>query len=272
MSIWILILLVMTGLGLVFGIILAFANKKMAVEMNPLIHIVEDVLPKGQCGACGYAGCQAYAEAVVLNPDVPPNLCVPGKAVVAKAVAEITGKQAKETEPHMAQVRCAGAVGKAVVNFQYEGVQDCLAASLLQGGPKHCRYGCLGQGTCVEKCPFGALTLSATGLPVVNAERCTGCAVCEAVCPRGVIQMIPRSAHVQVDCNSQEKGAAARQACSCACLSCTLCVKNCSYGAIHMENNLPVIDHSVCAEKCTDPTCVSKCPTKAIHRFLSYQG
>ena len=60
-----LILLVMTGLGLGFGIILAFANKKMAVEMNPLIHIVEDVLPKGQCGACGYAGCQAYAEAVV---------------------------------------------------------------------------------------------------------------------------------------------------------------------------------------------------------------
>ena len=187
-----LILLVMTGLGLGFGIILAFANKKMAVEMNPLIHIVEDVLPKGQCGACGYAGCQAYAEAVVLNPDVPPNLCVPGKEPVAKAVAEITGKQAEATEPRIAQVRCAGTIGKAVMDFQYEGVKDCLAASLLQGGPKHCHFGCLGQGTCVDKCPFGALTLSEEGLPVVNAERCTGCAVCAAVCPRSVIQMIPK--------------------------------------------------------------------------------
>ena len=176
-----LILIVMTGLGLIFGVILAFANKKLAVEMNPLIHIVEDVLPKGQCGACGYAGCQAYAEAVVLNPDVPPNLCIPGKEVVAKAVAEITGKQAAASEPRMAHVQCNGTVGKAVFDFHYEGVKDCLAASLLQGGPKQCRYGCLGQGTCVAKCPFGALTLSAENLPVVNLARCTGCAVCAAV-------------------------------------------------------------------------------------------
>ncbi len=267
-----LILIVMTGLGLIFGVILAFANKKLAVEMNPLIHIVEDVLPKGQCGACGYAGCQAYAEAVVLNPDVPPNLCIPGKEVVAQAVAEITGKQAAATEPRMAHVRCNGTVGKAVFDFHYDGVKDCLAASLLQGGPKHCQYGCLGQGTCVAKCPFGALTLSEENLPVVNPARCTGCAVCAAVCPRSVIDMIPLTAHVEVDCNSIEKGVAAKQACSCACIACTLCVKNCPYGAIRMENNLPVVDHALCEEKCTDPTCVTKCPTKAILRRLSYKG
>jgi electron transport complex protein RnfB len=38
--------------GLFFGVLLAFADKKLAVEMNPLIHVVEDILPKGQCGAC----------------------------------------------------------------------------------------------------------------------------------------------------------------------------------------------------------------------------
>ncbi|HWQ60682.1 MAG TPA: (Fe-S)-binding protein, partial [Negativicutes bacterium] len=63
MSTSVMILLVLAGLGLVFGFILAFANKKFAIEVNPLIHIVEDVLPKGQCGGCGYAGCLAYAEA-----------------------------------------------------------------------------------------------------------------------------------------------------------------------------------------------------------------
>lgn len=75
---------VMVAMGLIFGFILAIANKKLAVEMNPLIELVEDVLPKGQCGACGFAGCRAYAEAVVSDPNVQPNLCVPGKNAVAK--------------------------------------------------------------------------------------------------------------------------------------------------------------------------------------------
>lgn len=131
MSTSILILIVLTALGLVFGFVLAFANKKFAVEVNPLIHIVEDVLPKGQCGACGYAGCMAYAEAVVLNPDVPPNLCIPGKEPVAKAVAELTGKVAEAVEPRIARIKCAGTGDKAVKAYDYKGVEDCAAANLL---------------------------------------------------------------------------------------------------------------------------------------------
>ena len=114
MNISIMVLIVMTLVGLVFGLILAFANKKFAVEVNPLIHIVEDILPKGQCGACGYAGCQAYAEAVVINPDVPPNLCIPGKKPVANMVAELTGKVAPEMEPRVAHVKCSGGHSKAL--------------------------------------------------------------------------------------------------------------------------------------------------------------
>ena len=71
----IMILVVMGGIGAVFGFILAYANKKFSIEVNPLIHIVEDVLPKGQCGACGYAGCMAYAEAVVLNQKFLQFMC-----------------------------------------------------------------------------------------------------------------------------------------------------------------------------------------------------
>ena len=55
------ILLVLVGVGAFFGIVLAIANKKFAMEVNPLIPEVEDVLPKGQCGACGFAGCAKYA-------------------------------------------------------------------------------------------------------------------------------------------------------------------------------------------------------------------
>lgn len=264
MSTSIMILIVLASLGLIFGFILAFANKKFAIEINPLIHIVEDVLPKGQCGACGYAGCQAYAEAVVMNPDVPPNLCIPGKEPVAKAVAEMTGKVAEAVEPRIAYVKCAGSRERAVKSFEYAGVDDCVAANLLFGGAKTCKYGCLGLGTCVKNCPFGALSMSPAGLPVVDPDKCTGCAKCEAVCPKKVIAMMPLGARVRVNCNSRDKGPVARKACSAACIGCSLCVRECPHGAVKVENNVAIVDQKICAEKCTEAKCLVKCPTKAI--------
>lgn len=262
------VVIVMGGIGAVFGLVLAFANRKFAMEVNPLIHEVEDILPKGQCGACGFAGCAAYAEAVVTDKDVPPNLCVPGKDTVAKLVAEITGKKAEEVEPRIAHVRCKGTIDKAKLSYNYKGIKDCKAASLLQGGPKGCKHGCIGFGTCVSNCPFGAMTMGGDGLPVVNKEICTGCGKCEESCPKGVIQMISVNANVKVDCNSKDKGAIARKLCSAACIGCGLCSKNCSYDAIKVENNLAVVDQKICAEKCSEATCIAKCPTGAIQTAI----
>lgn len=264
MNIPIMVLIVMTLVGLIFGLVLAYANKKFAVEVNPLIHIVEDILPKGQCGACGYAGCQAYAEAVVINADVPPNLCIPGKKVIADQVATLTGKAAPEVEPRIAHVRCSGGHSNAIKVYKYKGVEDCLAASLLQGGPKGCQNGCLGFGTCVKNCPFGAMTMSEEGLPIIDDKKCTGCGKCETVCPKHVMQLVPVGAPVTVNCNSKDKGAVARKLCSVSCIGCGICSKNCAHGAVKVENNLATVDSSICIGKCTEPTCVAKCPTGAI--------
>lgn len=267
----IMILVVMAGIGTVFGFILAYANKKFSIEVNPLIHVVEDVLPKGQCGACGYAGCAAYAEAVVLNPDVPPNLCVPGKAAIANAVAEITGKVAEQVEPRIAHVRCSGSIDKAVSSYEYKGIKDCGAASLIQGGPKGCKNGCVGFGNCVSVCNFGAMTMGENGLPIVNEKKCTGCGACEGACPKMVIQMMPTSAKVRVNCNSKDKGAVARKLCTAACIGCGICGKNCSYGAIEIKNNLAVVNSKICSEKCSEATCLAKCPTGAIQMAKQVQ-
>lgn len=260
------VLIIMALVGAIFGFVLAFANKKFAVEVNPLIHIVEDVLPKGQCGACGYAGCQAYAEAVVLNPDVAPNLCIPGKEAVAKKVAELTDKAAPEIEPRVAHIKCAGILGKAVRSYIYEGIEDCVAASLLHGGPKSCIYGCLGFGTCVKQCPFGAMTLSSDGIPIIDKDKCTGCGKCSSVCPKKAIQMIPPDAKVTVNCNSIEKGALVRKNCSVACLACGICVRECTHSAIALVNNLAVVDTTICTKECTNAVCIAKCPTKALQQ------
>ena len=258
MNIAIMVIIVMGIVGIIFGLVLAFANKKFAVELNPLIHIVEDSLPKGQCGACGYAGCQAYAEAVVLNPDVPPNLCIPGKEVVANLVAELTGKTAPAIEPRVAHIKCGGVNGKAVIRYNYQGVEDCIAANLLQGGPKGCQHGCLGFGTCVKNCPFDAITLREDGLPLINREKCTGCGKCETICPKLVIQMVPLDAHVLVNCNSKDKGGVARKNCSVACIGCGICAKECPHGAVKVENNLATVNTQICFQNINFPAFFSR--------------
>ena len=159
---------VMVCIGIVFGFILASADKKFAMEENPLIGEVKEALPQGQCGACGFAGCAKYAEAVVLDPNVPPNLCVPGKAEVAAVVAKLTGKVAEATEPKYAHIKCRGGNGIAKLAYEYKGVHDCAAAKIVQQGPKFCKFGCLGFGNCTRACPFGAMSMGENGLPVVN--------------------------------------------------------------------------------------------------------
>ena len=260
---------IMTGVGVVFGFVLALADKKFAMEENPLIGEVEEALPKGQCGACGFAGCAKYAEAVVLDPEVPPNLCVPGKAEVAAVVANLTGKVAEATEPKYAHIRCRGGAGIAKLAFNYKGVYDCAAVKLVQQGPKECKYGCLGFGNCVKACPFDAMSMGENGIPVVNKSLCTGCGKCASICPQHVIELIPISAKVTVSCSSKDMGAAARKACTAACIGCGLCMKNCTHkGGVKIVDHLAIVDPSICHD-CDDLTCVDKCPTNAIAALVA---
>ncbi len=263
----IMITVVLVGVGAVFGLVLALANKKFAMAVNPLIHEVEDILPKGQCGACGFAGCAKYAEAVVEDPDVPPNLCVPGKAAVAEKVAELTGKKAEATEPKYAHLKCRGTKTAAAMAAEYEGIRDCAAAKLVQGGPKGCKFGCIGFGNCVRACPFGALSMGEDGLPKVDKAVCTGCGKCVSTCPQSVLVLQSFEAPVQVDCSSHDKGAVARKLCKNACIGCGMCMRSCTHGAIRLDRNLAVVDTAVCAS-CEDPACLEKCPTKAIEAMI----
>ncbi|MEW6409801.1 MAG: RnfABCDGE type electron transport complex subunit B, partial [Nitrospirota bacterium] len=155
-------------IGIIFGLGLALAAAKFAVKIDPIIEKVRDVLPGANCGACGYAGCQGYAEAVALRPDVPPNLCTPGKTPVAETIAKITGKIAEKVEPVVARVFCQGATSHTTRRYVYKGIKDCRAAVLAGGGDKSCIYGCLGYGTCAVVCPFDAITMTKDDLPEVD--------------------------------------------------------------------------------------------------------
>jgi electron transport complex protein RnfB len=258
-------LVFLAGLGTIFGLGLAFAAKRFVVQIDPKVEKVKDVLAHAHCGACGYAGCEQYAEAVVKNPDVPPNLCTPAGAKGAEAVALITGKKAEVREPEFARIMCQGGHSKALKKFKYEGVRDCRAAVLAGGGDKACAFGCLGYGTCSRVCPFGAITMSEDDLPGVDITKCTGCRKCEQACPKKVIEVLPASRQVLVNCHSKDKGIDTKKKCQVGCIACGKCVKVCPFDAPSVSNNLSRIDPGKC-KVCG--LCVSPCPTNAIVDFI----
>ncbi len=255
-------------IGVIFGLGLAIAAAKFAVKVDPKVERVREVLPGANCGACGYAGCQGYAEAVAANPEVPPNLCAPGKAAVAEAIAQITGKTAAAVEPKVARIFCQGDSARSVKRFRYEGIKDCRAAVLAGGGDKACAYGCLGYGTCASVCPFGAITMNEYDLPVVDVEKCTGCRKCEIACPKKVIEVLPISKQVLVRCHSLDSGPVTRKNCQVGCIACGSCVKVCPFEAVSLNNNLARIDIEKC-RRCG--LCVMKCPTNAIMDYIPHR-
>jgi len=181
-------LLVMGGLGVAIGVGLALASKIFYVYIDPKVEAVEEALPGANCGGCGYPGCSANAVAIVEGKSSPTS-CVAGGPDVAAEIAGIMGVAITLKEPDVARPGCKYGVQDADVKYLYQGIMDCRAAVLLDGGAKVCSIGCLGLGTCVRSCPFGALSMGPDNLPVVDTEKCTGCGTCERVCPKHIITL-----------------------------------------------------------------------------------
>lgn len=252
---------VLAALGILFGVALAIVAARFVVKVDPKVEQVRETLPGANCGACGFAGCMGYAEAVVGNPDVAVNMCAPGKSAVAEKIAEITGKRAEKIEPKIARVFCQGGASLSRRRFIYSGVMDCTAAVLAAGGDKSCEFGCLGYGTCMRACPFDAITMSADNLPLIHPDKCTACGKCVAACPKQVIELAQASKAVVISCHSRDKGADTKKKCQVGCIACGMCVRTCPVEAIKIDNNLARIDHGKCI---VCGLCVKKCPTSAI--------
>lgn len=258
-----------TVLGLVFGFALAAAAARFQVPVNPVVERVRDRLPSANCGACGFAGCTAYAEAVVERTEVSPNLCIPGRKAVAEAVAELTGKAMGAVVDRVAVLRCHGTSAYARDEAEYAGIQTCSAASLVFGGPKACKNGCLGLGDCVVACPFDALRLQANGIPEVDTEKCTGCGICGTVCPKDLYEFYPREHRIELSCVARDKQSVVRSTCMVGCILCRKCVAKCPASAITWDGRTIVIDHEKClayGPSCNE-ACVDICPSTILHRI-----
>ncbi|MFH0965693.1 MAG: RnfABCDGE type electron transport complex subunit B [Planctomycetota bacterium] len=248
-------LLVMAVLAIVFGVGLAFAETKFYVEVDARVMKVLEALPGVNCGACGYPGCEGYAQAVVKGEK--PNLCVPGGQSAALAAAHIMGQKLEEERlPVRAVVHCQGGTEFCGQRFEYYGIEECGAAHMVQGGSKACAYGCLGYGTCAKACPFGAITMGEERIPRVDWETCTGCGTCVRTCPRNLIETMPITTRIALACSSQDRGKDVRAVCKTGCIACWLCVKKSPEGSVEKKGNLPKLlypkgaDYQEAAEAC----------------------
>lgn len=249
-------LLVLCGLGAAISLLLALADKKLAVETNPLIDEVNSILPAGNCANCGYAGCGQYAEAVVENPDVRPDLCTPGGNECAQKIAALTGKKAAEIKPVKAAARCKGCPEtNSTTKYIYQGLNDCVAAANLFAGEKSCEFGCLGLGNCVRVCPFDAIVIGALNVPEVIEAKCVGCGLCVSACPRNIMAIVPDNAVSVIRCQNREKGGQTKKVCNVGCLGCRLCVKACPFDAMKVVDNLCEIDYAKC-QFCEEAPCL----------------
>lgn len=256
------------AIALVAAAILYFCSKKFAVEEDPRIGLVAEILPQANCGGCGFPGCSGMADALVKGADagsIEGLNCPVGGAECMSKIAEVLGMSVEASEPKVAVVRCGGTCELRPKIAEYDGLQTCTAINSTGSGESACGFGCLGGGDCERACSFGAIKVNPeTGLPEVDAELCTACGACVKACPRHVIELRnkgKRDRRVWVACQNKDKGAAAKKACGAACIGCSKCQKVCKFDAITVENNLSYIDFNKC-KACG--LCVRECPTGAI--------
>lgn len=249
-------------MGLLFGVVLAAAGKVFAVPVDEKAVALREVLPGANCGACGYPGCDGYAAAVS-SGEAPIGKCTVGGSSCSDQMAQIMGVTTPSADARLvATLACQGTSENCRVTGEYEGIQDCLAASIVGGGNKACAYACLGLGTCERACPFDAIHVdSQTRLPVVDEEKCVACEKCVVACPKQVLSLKPAKRVVEVKCNNPLSGKPVMANCKVGCITCGKCARVCEANAITMVGGLPVIDYDKCVG-CM--MCAQACPTHAL--------
>jgi len=110
-------ILILGGVGLAFGILIALANKRLKVWEDPRIDVVASMLPNANCGACGLPGCRAFAEQAVAG-TIEPAQCSVSSADAHQSIASYLGVDAGTAVKRVARLLCAG--GSHVAKQQAE--------------------------------------------------------------------------------------------------------------------------------------------------------
>ena len=126
-------IIVSVSIGFLLGVLLGLFKRIFQVKVDPKIQEIRDALSGANCGGCGYAGCDSFAEAVAKG-NAPTNGCVAGGAECASKIAKIMGGSDASSTPRVAFLACNGNKTCAQEKGVYVGVKTCAASQLVSNG------------------------------------------------------------------------------------------------------------------------------------------
>ncbi len=156
--------LLLTLLGLVFGLGLGWASVRFKVDSDPLVERIDALLPQTQCGQCNYPGCRPYAEAISRD-EADINQCPPGGEAGIRALVDLLGREVKPLNPENGEEKA-----RTVVKIDE---QRCIGCTL-----------------CIQACPVDAIVGAAKLMHTVIQSECTGCDLCLPPCPVECIDIV----------------------------------------------------------------------------------
>jgi electron transport complex protein RnfB len=155
---------IITGIALVAGLLLSFADRQLPASSESLVETINDLLPQTQCAQCGYPGCKPYAKAIIEN-DAAINLCPPGGQETVDKLASVLGREnLKLLEQNSIPMSQSVAV-----------IEEKL---------------CIGCTHCRNACPVDAIVGAHQMMHTIITSECTGCELCVAPCPVDCISMV----------------------------------------------------------------------------------
>lgn len=262
---------VLAAIGLACGLIIYLVYIKVPQKVKGLEKTEElnAILPGMNCGACGYPGCFAFAQALTADPDLiikTPCATVlqdPKKLEQLEKALGITLDASAMLKK--ALVHCTG---NSEIICDYSGVNTCKAAAQLLSGYKKCPYACLGLSDCVEVCPEDAIFMDPEkNVVVVDTEKCTGCGLCVTECPQNLIELVPAGTKIAFRCNYKPlRNVPGREKCDFGCIHCRKCFKACEDEAIIWDKEKAVPEFI--QEKCTlCRKCIEECEPNTLADF-----
>ncbi len=153
-------------LGLLFGLILGYASRRFAVEDDPVVERIDELLPQSQCGQCGYPGCRPYAEAVGVNGE-KINRCAPGGEAVMLKIATLLN------------------VDPQPIDGDASAQEPVRMLAVID------ENNCIGCTKCIQACPVDAILGATRAMHTVMSDLCTGCNLCVDPCPTRCIELRP---------------------------------------------------------------------------------
>ncbi|MGK2961717.1 MAG: (Fe-S)-binding protein [Gemmatimonadaceae bacterium] len=252
---------ILGGVGLVFAVLIALANRKLKVWEDPRIDVVTGMLPGANCGACGMPGCRAFAEKLVKGESEPAG-CNVANVDVRSDIAGYLGVDAGTAVKTVARLMCAGGTYVSERQADYRGYATCAAASAVAGGGKGCSWGCLGLADCVGSCTFDAMWMREDDLPGIDTEKCTACGDCVRACPKDLLEIHPLDHRLLVQCKSLIAGDDVLENCKVACTACGKCVVDAAPALISVASGVAVVDYRLNDQSTIEA--VLRCPTGAI--------